>query len=494
MNPIQCSVATVLMLAVLLWSPAASAVPGQMTYTGYLTKGGKPFSTGAAPLKVFVKIFSSSTGGIVPLWEEAISKVDVKDGVFSLVLGKTKALNATILDGSARYVEIVLGAQTMSPRLPLLTAPYAFTASNCTGHLTPKSVKVGAGGTISVGTNTPSSDLDIRKTMSGKAVSLRAWNQSNTGFASLSLSAPKGSTPHASFMIARYGDGYLGKSAAGSPLGGNIQLYNAANNGDLIINTHGDYRFESGKSELVRITSSGKVGIGTTTPNALLNVNGDTRIQGVLYAGGDVISSGSSHTTMSIQGGGTYQGGQIDLAGGYGTVDGSIKFRAGYGTAGAEPVRMTISKTGHVGIGTPSPQHMLHVAGSIGGNGQYHASDGRYKQRIKIIRGALASVTRLHGRTFTWRRAAYMNKNFSAGRQLGVIAQEVEAVVPEVVHTDRQGYKSVDYTKLTPLLIEAIKEQQKEIAHLRRELKSYSSLRREIREIKGVVARLARGR
>src|SRR5262249_44104738 len=51
---------------------------------------------------------------------------------------------------------------------------------------------------------------------------------------------------------------------------------------------------------------------------------------------------------------------------------------------------------------------------------------------------------------------------FPAGRQVGFLAQEVEGVLPELVHTDAQGYKSVAYINLVPLLVEAIKTQQKQ--------------------------------
>lgn len=59
--------------------------------------------------------------------------------------------------------------------------------------------------------------------------------------------------------------------------------------------------------------------------------------------------------------------------------------------------------------------------------------------------------------------------HFVADRQIGVIAQDVEKLYPEVVFTDKEGYKSVDYAKLTPVLIEAIKEQQNLIEALKQE-------------------------
>ncbi len=53
--------------------------------------------------------------------------------------------------------------------------------------------------------------------------------------------------------------------------------------------------------------------------------------------------------------------------------------------------------------------------------------------------------------------------NFPSGTQIGVIAQDVEQVLPELVLTDGDGLKSVDYVKIIPVLIEAMKEQQKQL-------------------------------
>jgi hypothetical protein len=70
---------------------------------------------------------------------------------------------------------------------------------------------------------------------------------------------------------------------------------------------------------------------------------------------------------------------------------------------------------------------------------------------------------------YNWDRAKWPKKNFTEGKQVGLIAQEVEKVVPEVVNTDKEGYKSLSYDKLTAVLIEAVKEQQKEIETLKSE-------------------------
>ena len=85
-------------------------------------------------------------------------------------------------------------------------------------------------------------------------------------------------------------------------------------------------------------------------------------------------------------------------------------------------------------------------------------SDRRFKQNIVPIASALDKVTKLQGVSFTWNRAAFPARNFSAGKEIGLIAQDVESVIPEVVLTDVEGYKSITYDKLTAVLIEAVKE------------------------------------
>ena len=69
-------------------------------------------------------------------------------------------------------------------------------------------------------------------------------------------------------------------------------------------------------------------------------------------------------------------------------------------------------------------------------------------------------------------------------RQIGIIAQEVETVFPELVGTGADGYKTFAYDRLGPILIEAIKEQQKEIDSLKSDV---SNLKKEIEIIKQIL-------
>ena len=98
----------------------------------------------------------------------------------------------------------------------------------------------------------------------------------------------------------------------------------------------------------------------------------------------------------------------------------------------------------------------------------YYSSDQRLKENIVNIPNALDKVMDLNGVEFDW-STKYMNAHggydglFNRKHQVGVIAQEVEKVLPEVVADRPDGYKAVRYEQLVPLLIEAIKELKTEI-------------------------------
>ena len=90
----------------------------------------------------------------------------------------------------------------------------------------------------------------------------------------------------------------------------------------------------------------------------------------------------------------------------------------------------------------------------------------------------------MRGVSYTWRREEFTQKNFPAGEHIGVIAQEVEAILPELVSTDAQGYKSVRYANMVAVLIEAVKEQQQKIEALQNQQNLTLDLSRKIAELK----------
>ena len=101
----------------------------------------------------------------------------------------------------------------------------------------------------------------------------------------------------------------------------------------------------------------------------------------------------------------------------------------------------------------------------------FATSDRRLKTNILTIPNALEKVSMLNGVNFDWlefeankTQAIHANE----GHDIGIIAQEVEAIFPELVTTRTNGYKAVKYDKLVAVLIEAIKELKSEIDELKK--------------------------
>ena len=138
-----------------------------------------------------------------------------------------------------------------------------------------------------------------------------------------------------------------------------------------------------------------------------------------------------------------------------------------------EDYGITIKDGGFVGIGVPSPSVKLQVNGDIIANSIAGSSDLRFKTNIHTVENALDKVKSLRGVYFNWNQKSFPNKDFSDKTELGFIAQEVEKVLPEVVSKDKtpEEYRSVKYDKVVALLVEAIKEQQKQIDSLKSQVK-----------------------
>lgn len=86
----------------------------------------------------------------------------------------------------------------------------------------------------------------------------------------------------------------------------------------------------------------------------------------------------------------------------------------------------------------------------------YNSSDERLKTNIEVISNALEKIKQLQGVTFNWNNLA-VNKDQEI-KQVGLLAQQVQAVLPEAVNQRTDGYLGVDYEKLVPLLVQAINE------------------------------------
>jgi hypothetical protein len=112
------------------------------------------------------------------------------------------------------------------------------------------------------------------------------------------------------------------------------------------------------------------------------------------------------------------------------------------------------------------------TAGRIDASGDivaYSTSDKNFKENIIPIPNALEKISKISGNTYDWKENMKEYHGFE-GNDVGVIAQEIEAVLPQLVTTRETGYKAVKYDKLVALLIEGIKEQQTQIHSLTLEI------------------------
>jgi hypothetical protein len=213
---------------------------------------------------------------------------------------------------------------------------------------------------------------------------------------------------------------------------------------------------------------TGNVGVGTTSPSSKLEIysgSGDTarlRLTGLFngsYSASSIEWKGTDSSALWHLG---YRGSSSGEAG-------NLSFwRTNDGTSWLSPLSLT--PTGRVGIGTTNPMqaHKLTVIGSVfATDGFYPQSDAKFKKDVETIKSSLSVIEQLRGVSYKWKTDEYKEKEFSEGTHYGVIAQEIEQVLPDIVKTDDEGNKAVNYTELIPVLIEAIKELKADIETLK---------------------------
>jgi hypothetical protein len=196
----------------------------------------------------------------------------------------------------------------------------------------------------------------------------------------------------------------------------------------------------NGTSERIRINDSGKVGIGTTSPTTALHAESSSdenkRAVRVAYNSsyyGEMVQQGAAGTLFRQYGGANFK----------------------WNSGGTDYMLLATNN--------------LHVAGSVTANSS-SVSDERFKDNIQTVTGALDKVKGLRGVTYKWNKGSRKDQT-----DYGVIAQEVETVMPEIVHDmtmplltndEETVYKTVDYSRLSAVLINAIKELEAKVAAL----------------------------
>ncbi|MGO9270578.1 MAG: tail fiber domain-containing protein [Terriglobia bacterium] len=277
------------------------------------------------------------------------------------------------------------------------------------------------------------------------------------------------------------------------------------------------------------------VGIGTSSPAALLDVEGGTAVNGqngvglrlVAQTGGSGASeeAGSTGGSINISSGNGGAAGTL-AAGGLG---GSINITAGAGAAGSlgganggggsvyiipgaggsgfgatpGPAGFVIL-TPPVGIGTGSPDDDLTVNGTAdkpGGGSWGTFSDGRLKTVDGAFRSGLNQVLNLNPVRYRYNEGNALGIH-DHGEHIGVVAQEVQNVIPEAVTADNQGYLIVNNDPIIWSMLNAIKQQQAEIERLKSEVaeqrkqteQQQAAMKQLLAHVHGIQVTLAGGR
>ena len=247
--------------------------------------------------------------------------------------------------------------------------------------------------------------------------------------------------------------------------------------------------FENGADATTRLTikEGGNVGVGVTNPTSKLHVDGNIAVTGTV----DGVDISSLPTSFFDGAYGSLSGAPTTISNAQATKLGYIVVTSGVDldeisslAEGAVQLSQTQTisgtKTFSAATGfTNTTNSTSKTTGAVklsGGMGiaktlnvgedvvAYASSDKRYKDNLQVITNPIDKVKSLTGYTFTWNDK---HEQFNGNNDIGVVAQEVEKVFPEIVDTRDNGYKAVKYEKMVAVLIEAVKDQQKQIDELK---------------------------
>jgi len=195
----------------------------------------------------------------------------------------------------------------------------------------------------------------------------------------------------------------------------------------------------------------GKVGIGTTNPSHNLTLR----------------SSSNNVTAIKMENTTAYRDYVLQVCGS--GVSGRQSNFEIWNASYSNP-SFVITDNNHIAINTTNPgSYRFYVNGSSYSTGGWHSSDIRYKESIENIDGAVDLIRNVRGVSFQWKADDFPDKGFEKGKHYGVIAQEIENILPELTKKGPDGDLAVAYQEFIPILIEAVKTQDDKITKLENE-------------------------
>lgn len=417
------------------------------TYQGRLKDAGIPVDDTA---DFQFSLYDALSDGNLVAGPVAVNNVAVAEGLFTVSID----FGAAAFDGEARWLEVAARSPagsgsfaTLAPRQRLSAAPYALKVPGVDGHSLDAAdgspsdaVFVDNSGNIGIGTASPNFPLSFGSTLSHTKLALYETSATNS-----------------------YGMGVVSGQFS-FHLGGSGARYAFYDSADL-------------SNEVFTIKGSGNVGIGTSNPQTPLHVLGN----------GNVLAlEGADHAYLEYYPD-SFAAGRKAWMGFGGATSNNFEIR---NQVDGAHIILSATGAGNVGIGTTNPAQRLHVNGSVQAScGILTCSDARFKENVEPVRGALDKIEQLRGVTFDWKRTEFADRQFAEGRQVGFIAQETEKVLPQIVQRGSDGYLSIDYGRLAPVLVEALKEEATRVRALESENKE---LRQRLDRLERMIERLDR--
>lgn len=237
-------------------------------------------------------------------------------------------------------------------------------------------------------------------------------------------------------------------------------------------------------SNAFTVLKNGKTAIGFDDPESMLHVkNGSSGIT-AYFPNSNLNVESNANNYISLLNPNTIESG-ILFGNPISNADGGVIYNNTAASRGLQfrtngnITRMTLSGAGN-----------LTVAGSVTAScGLLICSDARYKKNITNLYNSLNNLLRINGVHYDLRQSDFPEKNFSDKNQIGFIAQDLEKIFPEMVFTDEKGFKSVDYARLTPVLVEALKELSIKIEILEEKVSAMQNLKTRLEKLETLLAK-----